>query len=204
MLFRSPGASQDDVILIPSDDESDYGCDEPCEPNEPDGGGLCDGQSDVSVPPAEVSAANNEESGGITGRDYSFSVSSGIGGDGGAAETSTVHGPELDDEALDIKHFPAPAFPPASPERRFASAEPLQLAQDPHNLAGNIHAPRSGSGWPLPEAATCEGAKGLPSASPARGAGAPSSGCLSGLCSPGLEDHSGRKGMPCRRPVGEC
>lgn len=34
-----------------------------------------------------------------------------------------------------------------------------------------------------------------------RRTGAAGSGSLSGLCSPGLEDHLGGEGMPCRRPV---
>ncbi|EJT68567.1 hypothetical protein GGTG_13853 [Gaeumannomyces tritici R3-111a-1] len=101
-------------------------------------------------------------------------------------------------------NFLKPPSLPALLERRLTSAGPSHLVQDPPSPVGSDHAPRSSSVWSTPEAATCDEGARFSGASPARGAGTPSSGHLSRHCSPGLEDHSDREGMPCRRPVGDC
>ncbi|KAB5581218.1 hypothetical protein GE09DRAFT_1213625 [Coniochaeta sp. 2T2.1] len=123
------GASQDDAVLISTDDESDYG-------------DLDDGTSDISFPPIEelllAAGRKHIETGSVAGVDRSLSVTPGVGGNSDAVEPSVTEGANPDDEVApsqqqqtpDLQRSPALPSASALLQPSSASPRPLQMEQD--------------------------------------------------------------------------
>ncbi|KAJ9138013.1 hypothetical protein NKR19_g7999 [Coniochaeta hoffmannii] len=197
-------ASQDNALLISSDDESDYD-------------DLDDGKCDISLPPIEelLRAAGRKyaEPGNVAGVDKSFSASPGGGGNSDAIEPSVTEGSNPDGDVASsqqpqifhLQRSPAPPSAPALPRPLSASPGPLQVEQEDRPIPADSASCEAKQGS-APEDTTCGKPHGeISRASPpgVEAQHAPSPSRLSGPSPSRLEEGTDQESAPRRDSGGE-